>query len=36
MGRLAGLELKERWGGWDKSAFSAKSGNHVAIFQKMD
>lgn len=36
MGRLAGLELKERWGGWDKSAFAAGGGNHIAIFQKMD
>jgi hypothetical protein len=34
MGRLAGLRLKERWGGWDKTAFTSQSTNHVAIFEK--
>ena len=34
MGRLSGLQLTERWGGWDKTPFTAQSRNHVAVFQK--
>lgn len=35
MGQLAGLQLKERWGGWDKSPFTLRSENHVAIFERV-
>ena len=35
MGRLAGLQLKERWGGWDKGPFTVDSENHIAIFEKV-
>jgi SAM-dependent methyltransferase len=31
MARLAGLELRERWGGWDRSPFTASSSTHVSV-----
>ena len=34
MARLAGLQLKHRWGGWDKSAFTAESKFHVSVYEK--
>ena len=34
MARLAGLELRERWGDWDRSPFSAGSTKHVSVWQK--
>jgi SAM-dependent methyltransferase len=36
MARLAGLELRERWEGWDKAAFRASSGKHISIYQRQD
>jgi SAM-dependent methyltransferase len=32
MARLAGLELKERWGGWHREPFSASSLRHVSVY----
>ncbi|MGH6718755.1 MAG: class I SAM-dependent DNA methyltransferase [Alphaproteobacteria bacterium] len=32
MARLAGLELRQRWGGWDRSAFVATSAKHVSVY----
>jgi SAM-dependent methyltransferase len=32
MARLAGLELRERWGGWDRSRFTASSPKHVSVY----
>jgi SAM-dependent methyltransferase len=32
MARVAGLELRERWAGWDRSPFTAKSSKHVSIY----
>jgi SAM-dependent methyltransferase len=32
MARLAGLELKERWGGWSGEPFTAQSTDHVSIY----
>lgn len=32
MAWLAGLELKSRWAGWDRSAFGAESGKHVSVY----
>jgi SAM-dependent methyltransferase len=32
MARLAGLELKERWGGWRKEEFRAHSQRHVSVY----
>lgn len=34
MARLAGLRLRERWGGWDKEPFGAGSGKHVSIYER--
>jgi SAM-dependent methyltransferase len=34
MARLAGLRLRERWAGWDRSPFTADSGTHVSVWQK--
>jgi hypothetical protein len=32
MARLGGLRLTERWGGWDRSAFTGESTNHVSLY----
>jgi SAM-dependent methyltransferase len=32
MARLAGLELRHRWAGWDRSAFTATSTSHVSVY----
>jgi SAM-dependent methyltransferase len=34
MARLAGLELKARYGDWDGSAFTSKSEQHVSLYGK--
>ncbi|MEX5634903.1 class I SAM-dependent DNA methyltransferase [Parafrankia sp. FMc2] len=34
MGRLAGLELAERWGGWSRQPLTAASGLHVSVWRK--
>ena len=34
MARLAGLALRDRWGGWDRSPFTADSTSHVSVWQK--
>jgi SAM-dependent methyltransferase len=34
MARLAGLELRERWSGWDRSPFTAESRKHVSVWEK--
>jgi SAM-dependent methyltransferase len=34
MARIAGLGLKYRWAGWDRSAFTAESTAHVSVWQK--
>jgi SAM-dependent methyltransferase len=34
MARLAGLRLKERWGGWRREYFTADSVRHVSVYQK--
>lgn len=33
MAQLAGLELVDRWGGWDRRPFTSASGTHVSIYQ---
>lgn len=35
MARLAGLFLKERWGGWKQEPFTSESESHVSVWQKM-
>ena len=34
MAQLAGLRLRERWGDWDRSPFSADSTKHVSVWEK--
>jgi len=34
MARLAGLELRERWGGWDRSPFTASGEAHVSVYAR--
>jgi SAM-dependent methyltransferase len=34
MARLAGLELRDRWGGWDRSPFTADSRSHISVWHK--
>jgi SAM-dependent methyltransferase len=32
MARIAGLRLKERWGGWNREPFTAASTSHVSVY----
>lgn len=32
MARMAGLRLRERWGGWDRAPFTAESRNCVSVY----
>jgi SAM-dependent methyltransferase len=32
MARIAGLHLKERWGGWNREPFTSTSSNHVSVY----
>jgi SAM-dependent methyltransferase len=34
MGRLAGLRLRERWGGWRREPFTADSQRHVSVYER--
>jgi len=34
MARLAGMTLRERWGGWKREPFSSDSSAHVSVWQK--
>ena len=34
MARLAGLQISERWGGWNKEPFTADSKMHVSVFRR--
>jgi SAM-dependent methyltransferase len=36
MARLAGLQLRERWGGWDRSQFGESSRTHISIYEHAD
>jgi hypothetical protein len=33
MARLAGLRLVERWGGWEREPFTARSTRHVSVYE---
>jgi SAM-dependent methyltransferase len=35
MARLAGLRLRERWGGWDRAPFTDESTSQVAVFENV-
>ena len=34
MARMAGLELRERYGGWRREPFNSESGSHVSVWEK--
>jgi hypothetical protein len=34
MARLAGLRLRERWGGWLREPFAASSAKHVSVYER--
>ncbi len=34
MARLAGLRLRERWGDWDRQAFTSESAKHISVWEK--
>lgn len=34
MARLAGLELRDRWGGWNREPFTSESTLHVSMWEK--
>ena len=34
MAQLAGMSLRERWGGWNREAFTGESRQHVSVWQK--
>jgi SAM-dependent methyltransferase len=34
MGRLAGFQLVDRWGGWNQEPLTTESSNHIAVFEK--
>jgi SAM-dependent methyltransferase len=34
MARLAGMRLRERWGGWQREPFGSSSQNHVSVYEQ--
>ena len=34
MARIAGLTLRERWGGWLREPFTSESTSHVSVWEK--
>jgi SAM-dependent methyltransferase len=34
MARLAGMRLRERWGGWEREPFTSESTKHVSVWEK--
>jgi SAM-dependent methyltransferase len=34
MAQLAGMSLRERWSGWDRSPFTGEATSHVSVWQK--
>jgi len=34
MARLAGMRLRERWGGWNREPFTSDSRKHVSVWEK--
>ena len=35
MARLAGMRLRERWGGWEREPFTADSPKHVSVWERV-
>ena len=34
MARLAGMTLRERWGGWKREPFTGDSDKHISVWEK--
>ena len=34
MAKLAGLQLRSRWGGWNREPFTTDSRSHVSVWEK--
>lgn len=34
MAKLAGMSLRERWGGWKREPFTSDSGKHISVWEK--
>jgi SAM-dependent methyltransferase len=34
MARIAGLRLRERWGGWEQEPFTATSWRHISVYER--
>jgi hypothetical protein len=34
MARIAGLRLRERWSGWERTPFTSASGQHISVYEK--
>lgn len=34
MARIAGLRLRERWGGWRREPFTSESRSHVSVDER--
>lgn len=35
MAQLAGLRLRERYNDWDRSPFTASSGQHISVYERV-
>jgi hypothetical protein len=35
MARLAGLRLRERWGGWDRQLLTSASPSHISVWERL-
>jgi hypothetical protein len=33
--RIAGLQLRQRWAGWDQAPFTSESDGQIAVFEKV-
>ena len=36
MARIAGLRLRERWGGWNGEPYTAQSWRHISVYERVD
>lgn len=34
MANLVGMELRERWGSWDKDPYNSDSNSHITTYQR--
>jgi hypothetical protein len=35
MARIAGMRLRERWGGWRREPFTGESTTHVSVWERV-